>query len=152
VHSFDPTPLAMDYARTHLAQTGVHFHPLGVWHKSTRLKFFAPSNRRHANFSVVDLHGTGSYCESQCERLADIMLSLGHTRIDLLKLDVEGSWMPILDDMLTSNVRPQQLCIEFDSPTSLSKMLRAINSLKGANYRVEWYHNENFLLSRAGEA
>ena len=126
----------------------MRFHPIGIWNEPKTLRFYAPSNREYPNYSVVDLHGTGETIEAECGRLADVMQRLGHERIDLLKIDVEGSWGPILDDMIASGVRPTQLCVEFDSPTSTRKMLRMIRKLEAAGYRVEWFERENFLFSR----
>jgi FkbM family methyltransferase len=147
VHSFDPTPKAKDYAsRENLAEKGVHFHPLGLWNEQKVLRFYAPSNPLYPNYSVVDLHGTAECIEAQCETLEHIMAKFAHRKIALLKLDVEGSWPSILEHLLTSAIRPGQLCVEFDSPTSLAKILRMIRLLKDAGYTVAWFQRENFLF------
>ena len=39
---------------------------------------------------------------------------LGHTHIDLLKLDIEGAENKVLNNMLDDNIFPKYLCIEFD--------------------------------------
>jgi FkbM family methyltransferase len=147
VHSFDPTPRALIYAeQERLGERGVRFHPVGIWNEPKSLRFFAPSNRQHVNYSVVDLHGTGDYIESACERLPDVMRRLGHSELKLLKLDVEGSWRPILDDMIDTGIRPKQLCVEFDSPTSTRKILSMVQKLEHVGYTVVWFERENFLF------
>jgi FkbM family methyltransferase len=152
VHSFDPTPNALTYAQnTNLSTKGITFHPIGVWNEEKTLRFFSPGNTAHANFSVVDLHGTGEFVEAKCERLSWIMQRLGHEEIDLLKLDVEGSWGPILEDMIDSKIFPGQLCVEFDSPTSTRKILSMIRLLARAGYQVAWFNRENFLFVRTSK-
>ena len=122
------------------------FHPIGIPNETTTLRFFAPSNRGYANYSVVDLHGTAEAYAAKCERRCEVVLGLGHRQIDLLKIDIEGAWQPVLEDMIESGVRPRQLCIEFDSPTSVGKMVRMIGKLREVGYRIQWFKRENFLF------
>ena len=48
-------------------------------------------NLRRPNYWTRDIHGTSRYVTAEFHRLKDIMDKLGHDRIDLLKLDIEGS-------------------------------------------------------------
>jgi hypothetical protein len=45
-------------------------------------------------------------------RLATIMQLLGHSRIDVLKLDVEGSEFEAIPDLLASGIAVDQLLVE----------------------------------------
>ena len=42
------------------------------------------------------------------------MENLGHTHIDILKIDIEGSEIVVLNKMLDDQIYPKYLCIEFD--------------------------------------
>lgn len=42
------------------------------------------------------------------------MKEFGHTKIDLLKLDIEGAEIVVLNHMLDQKIYPTYLCIEFD--------------------------------------
>ena len=48
----------------------------------------------------------------QVRRLATIMQTLGHTRLDVLKLDVEGSEFEAVPEILASGIRVDQLLVE----------------------------------------
>ncbi|MEI9995395.1 MAG: FkbM family methyltransferase [Rhizomicrobium sp.] len=147
VHSFDPTPSAIAHmGEIGAAGTGIDFHPWGLWKTNARLRFFAPMNRRHANYSVRDIHATGEYFEAECFTLGTLMERLGHRRIDLLKMDIEGAWRDVLDGMLGDGVLPSILCVEFDTPTSLGKVLRMIARLRGAGLSFIHRNRDNYLF------
>ena len=147
VFSFDPTPRSIEYMRTlPYDRQRLRFMPVGVWNDDVDLRFYAPANRRHANWSVVDLHGTGDYFTATCKRLRTIMREQGHSRIDLLKMDIEGSWYEVLKELLRENIRVSVLCVEFDSPTSLSKLRWAVRELSAIGMCLVHFERENFVF------
>lgn len=46
------------------------------------------------------------------KRLTDIVQELGHSHIDILKIDIEGSEYKILDSILSAPVQIDQILIE----------------------------------------
>ena len=46
--------------------------------------------------------------------IKQIMEENNHTTIDLLKLDIEGAEIKVLEQMVTDKIYPKYLCIEFD--------------------------------------
>ena len=68
------------------------------------------------------------------------MNDLNHTKIDLLKLDIEGSEIDVLNQMLDDKIYPKYLCIEFDlllkrkDPNKLTQKL--VNRLQENNYKI----------------
>ena len=46
--------------------------------------------------------------------IEDIMKTHNHSKIDLLKLDIEGAEVKVLNNMLDNKIYPKYLCIEFD--------------------------------------
>jgi FkbM family methyltransferase len=147
VFSFDPTPRSIDYmvgiCRDH---PGITFLPLGVWNENKTLFFHAPWNEAHANFSIANIHATTSGFSADCRRLSSIMQTLGHSRIDLLKIDIEGSWREVLDDMLLSKVLVSSICVEFDTPTSLFKAVGMIRRLGKAGFVPVLRERDNFVF------
>jgi hypothetical protein len=80
-------------------------------------------------------------------RLASIMKMLGHDRVDLLKMDIEGAEYGVLDDLLASDIIVGQLLVEFHHrwpEVGIDKTKRAIRLLNGAGYRI-------FSVSASGE-
>ena len=67
-----------------------HFHPVGLWSYDGPLAFYAPQNRAHASYSALNLQQTEESIYCDVKRLSSLMSRLGHTRLDLLKMDIEG--------------------------------------------------------------
>ena len=78
------------------------------------------------------------------------MAEHGHDRIDLLKLDVEGAWEPILESMLREGIMPRILVVEFDSPTSIGKVRRMVAHLDEAGFALAHFQGEDFLFVARG--
>jgi hypothetical protein len=63
------------------------------------------------------------------------MRELGHSRIDLLKLDIEGAEYPVLRDIIRSQLDIQQLLVEFHhrfknfSYAMTADMIRELNAV-----------------------
>ncbi len=147
VHGFDPTPRAIRYVEglEHDPERYV-FHPIGIWTEDTTLSFFAPADPDATSHSVYDLGGTGRKFDAPCKTLRTVMKDLGHDRIDLLKMDVEGAWMPIVEWLADEHLTPKVLCIEFDSPTSLARVARARKHLGKLGLRLAHVEKENFVF------
>lgn len=151
VFAFDPTPESIEYMkRVDYDEERLTFEPYGVWSENTTLRFFAPAASGGVNWSVVDLHSTGEYFTAECKTLSTLMAEHGHDRIDLLKLDVEGAWEPILDSMLRDGIRPRILVVEFDSPTSIGKIRRMVARLDKAGFALGHFRGEDFLFVARG--
>jgi len=52
------------------------------------------------------------------------MNELGHSHIDILKMDIEGSEYAALEDMLISGIFPAQLLVEFHHGYEMAGMLK----------------------------
>jgi hypothetical protein len=55
-----------------------------------------------------------NYIEVGVKTLKQTMTELNHSHIDLLKLDIEGCECDVLDQMLTDDIKPKYLSIDFD--------------------------------------
>ena len=63
--------------------------------------------------------------------------------ISLLKMDIEDAEIEVLESMLSSNIFPNQIAIEYDElnfPTkySINKIKSSIENLKKNNYSLKW--------------
>ncbi len=64
---------------------------------------------------------------------------LGHSRIDLLKMDIEGAEYEVLEGLLVSPVKPRQLLIEFHHRfpgIGLKKTVNIIKHLQEVGYKI----------------
>jgi FkbM family methyltransferase len=142
VHSFDPTPTSIAYMERE-NRGRVQFHPWGMLDSDRLVKFYAPANRQHANWFVDNLHGTSDFFEAECLTIKTIMERLGHSSIELLKIDIEGSWGQVLSSMLASGIHPRTICVEFDSPAPLSRVRNMTRALQQAGYVLARRDKEN---------
>lgn len=75
------------------------------------------------------------------------MHELGHDRIDLVKMDIEGAEFSVLDDLVDNNVPVSQLLVEFHhrfQGIGIGKSREAIRKLRSHGYQV-------FHVSPSGE-
>lgn len=112
----------------------------GLWDTKGELKFYKQSNPDYVSQSLVSNMFTGNYDIVSVDTLKNIMGELGHTHIDLLKLDIEGAEIKVLESMIDQKIFPKYLCIEFDlylkgkDDENLTQKL--INKLKCYNYEI----------------
>jgi hypothetical protein len=103
--------------------------------------FAPPKNPLHISHSLLDAAGDGAAerIELQVRRLQTLMAELGHTTLDVLKMDVEGAEYAVLDDLLRGSVRPTQILLEFHHGMHgipLSRTEQALDALAHAGYRI----------------
>jgi FkbM family methyltransferase len=160
VHIFDPTPRALAHYEK-LCEGLVHytrgeeqlrlepslrphftFHPFGLWSKVDTLKFFAPQNALHVSHSVTNLQKTNTYFEAPVERLSVVMEKLGHKKLALLKIDIEGAEYEVLETIIADKIKISVLCVEFDelfhtpNKVVLKRVETAITRLLAAGFRL----------------
>lgn len=147
VYSFDPTPDSVIYMRDLPCDRNLlGFHPVGIWSENTELQLFAPPPGLAASHSLFDLHGSRTAVSVPCKTLATIMKELGHMRLDLLKIDIEGAWHTVLSNILDENIPIGILCVEFDSPTGLRKLRGMLDRLAGCGFSLVHVVREDYVF------
>jgi FkbM family methyltransferase len=143
IHAFDPTPRAITFAEAlQTRRPAFRFSPVGLWKEDTTLTFHAPENPNHVSHSVTALHGERPGFTAPCRRLVTLMRERGHTRIDLLKIDIEGAEYAVLADILASRADVTAICVEFDethTPVDAGwrgRIGAAVASLRAAGYAL----------------
>lgn len=147
VHAFDPTPRSIEWLRSQRLPGQLLFHPYGVADFDGLARFLPPADPAHVSHTLLVRETPWPAIEVPVLRLATIMKQLGHKRIDLLKMDIEGAEYAVLDDLLASGILLNQLLIEFHHrwpQVGPQKTKRAIRSLNSAGYRI-------FHVSASGE-
>jgi FkbM family methyltransferase len=87
---------------------------IGLWNTKTTLKFYKQTNPEYVSQSLVSNMFSQNYDEVKVNTLKNIMIENNHDRIDLLKIDIEGAEIEVLENMLSDNIYPTYLCVEFD--------------------------------------
>lgn len=142
VHAFDPSPESMAWVGTQELPVALHFHAFGVAELDGLLTLRArqsESGGAPVMYSAVDQTRTGPVVEVECLSLATITARLGHSRVSLLKLDVEGAEYGALRSMLASGLRPSQLLVEFHHRfpgLGKAETVNAVQALRAAGYQL----------------
>jgi len=131
VHVFDPTPSSIQLfghleAGEARGAGRITFHPWGL----------GPVSPDPAHARDLTIEGVPCVVKT----LDEIATLLGHTRIDVLKMDVEGGEFPILEDLLKrlllDRYRVDQLMVEFHTvePIQFVAFVHLIDGLDSAGY------------------
>ena len=142
VHAFDPSPECRRWIARQQLPAALHFHPIGVAGKDGTLRLQARETE-HGDapvmYSVMNTGRTGPVVEVECLALTTLVARLGHARIALLKVDVEGAEDDILAGMLAAGLRPAQLLVEFHHRfpgLGRARTESAVAALRAAGYRL----------------
>jgi FkbM family methyltransferase len=140
VFAFDPTPKSIAYVNALNLPKLFRFFPIGIALETGQQKFYLPKNERAVSASTainsfVDANNAITVAMKSWE---DISTELGHSVIDVLKIDIEGAEYEILPAILESKVHVKQFLIEFHDrffeEPCLSK--RTVSLLKEAGYEI----------------
>lgn len=143
VHAFDPTPASITWVQEQQLPPQFVFHDVGISNFDGWLDFYPP--RKADGFHYTQEPGRGSsiaaIVSGKVRRLTTIAGELRHNRIDVLKLDVEGSEFEAVTDILASGISIGQLLVEihYQFPSrSFTDGLDLIDQIKQAGFECFW--------------
>ncbi|HKP59158.1 MAG TPA: FkbM family methyltransferase [Polyangiales bacterium] len=139
VHAFDPTPRSLAWVRSQQLPPQFSVHPFGLADYDGIASFAPPKNPAHVSFNQLAAGRDTSRVELPVRMLSTVMRELGHERLDVLKLDIEGGEYGVLDALGAGSIRPRQILVEFHHQLrgiSVSKTERSLELLAGLGYRI----------------
>ena len=129
--------------------------PFALWTEKTTLKFYLPANPDHVSHSIVNFQNDyatdTAAIEVQSARLGDILAERNLSDLPLLKLDIEGAEIAVVQDMLEQGIYPEQLLIELDelinpSPRSRDNAETVDRRLREHGYICRYFDGISNLL------
>lgn len=140
IHAFDPTPRSIQWLGKQSLPAGFTAYPYAVGAEDGRVKLFVPKNSSHISHSLVVHDGTTrESIEAPMFRLSTLLKQLGHTRIDVLKLDIEGAEYDVLADIARQRIPVKQIAVEFHHnfrSIGKARTRSAIQALKDAGFSI----------------
>jgi FkbM family methyltransferase len=132
----DPSPTGIaTVQREKICEKQLQFMPAGLAGRDDTLNFQNPANPTEGSFRRS---GSSTGLQFHCKSLSTIISELNWTRIDLLKMDIEGSEYEVIHEMLAKRLAVRQLCVEFhygpEFQHNRSEMIQAVFALKKAGY------------------
>lgn len=149
VFCFDPTSLAKNYMKVvEYDKNKIIYNEYGIYKKDGLVKFFLQdaNNSKNSGGSITNLFGNNKFDLLQCYTLSSLMKKNNHNDIDILKLDIEGAAMDVIDNIIEDKIFPRQIVVEFEySETEAvnedhfkiwsQRLKNIINNLKEKKYR-----------------
>ena len=86
----------------------------GLWFEKDSLKFYKPVNEKYVSHTLIEKMYSTNYEIVRVDSIKNIMAEMNHTHIDCLKLDIEGSEIAVLKQMVEDKIYPTIICVEFD--------------------------------------
>ena len=150
VHAFDPTPGTGETLAENSLPDEFRFHPWAVAGEDGTLSLY-PRVRKSGDLSdtmytlVPEPASVDNAIEVPAYTVGSIAKRLDHTKIDLVKMDIEGAEYDVIDGILAGEHRPRQILVEFHHRHAGIKPERteaAVAAMLTAGYQI-FYVSDN---------
>jgi FkbM family methyltransferase len=142
VYAFDPTPISKDWLSKQQLPERFHFFDFGVADYDGFAEFhpfFVDDPTAHDFTILKSIQENERMVKCPVYRMKTIISMFKHQKIDILKMDVEGSEYTVINDILSSNIEVKQLLVEFHhrfENVGLRATDRAIKALNDNGYKI----------------
>ncbi|OHD41258.1 MAG: hypothetical protein A2086_14455, partial [Spirochaetes bacterium GWD1_27_9] len=147
VYGFDPTPKSIQFVKNKNTSSNFHFYQYGIDSKDGFCLFYPPEDPNFVSCSVIEKKETKDKAfEVQMKKFSTIVAELGHKKIDLLKMDIEGGEYSVIEDIIKTSIPIKQILIEFHHrflKNGVQKTKNILNILNNNGFKI-------FAVSKSG--
>lgn len=146
VFGFDPTPKSVEWCSHQNFPDNFQFLSYGIAKKSGVTTFHLPSNPNHVSGSVIDHSKVNrqNQIEVKMKSFEEIQKMLNHQKIEVIKMDIEGSEYEVIDCILQHNIAITQIVVEFHErffANGKIKSKKFIKSMNQKGYKIFAFSN-----------
>jgi FkbM family methyltransferase len=147
IHAFDPTPRVINWiSKSVQYNSNFIFYPYGLFIEDTILNFTLPSDSSHVSLHLSNNNAPSDNQSSlEVRHLKSILNELKLSKIDLMKIDIEGSEFPVINYLIENKIYINQLLVEFHHGLygyTLADTYKAIKVLRSLGYKL-FYISKN---------
>jgi FkbM family methyltransferase len=140
VEGFDPTPAVKHWLSRQTLPEQFHFHAKGIADFDGETSFYLPPREDWISHSLIPAK---QYSRESIRvpilRLRTVMRQMGHEKIDVLKMDIEGAEYAVLDDLVSEKIPVGQILVEFHhrlSSIGTERTRRSLALLEGYGMKI----------------
>ena len=106
------------YDLSSLSSSDITLVSKALWNEETTIKFFYPPQKDHVSCSIINYQNGYStetdHIEVETITLKTLMEDHGIENLPLLKIDIEGAEIEVIEKMVEDKIFPDQLLVEYD--------------------------------------
>ena len=140
VHAFDPTPLSNDWIQKQSTHTNFKFHPYGLSTYDGIANFSLPLDHGVSFTMSLEVESKQEANGEVC-RFKTILNKLGHDKVHIVKLDIEGAEYDVIPELLQEKHGIEQLLVEFHH-----RMIKSKKGLKRTKETIKLIEDAGFSL------
>lgn len=147
VFAFDPTPKSVNWVNKNFSNKNFNFSAIGISKEEGSRLFYLPKNDKHVSGSLEKISTINQEMAVKLDfdTLKNQMKKNNHHKIDLLKMDIEGSEYDVIDSIIPDNIEVNQILVEFHPHLIQNGRKKTKNSIK----KLESYGYKCFARSNS---
>lgn len=105
------------YDLSSLEENQLQLIPMALWNQVSEIELYQPMESGHISHSVLDIQKTSGFKKSvrvKSITVPQIMKDQQIDFIEILKLDIEGAQLEVIQDCFSHEIYPRQIIVEID--------------------------------------
>ncbi len=141
VNMFDPTPKSINWVKKQSLNADFMFFEYGISNETLDVIFYLPVDPKHVSGSMLVQNNVdgGAAVVVHVKSIKEICDQLGHDRIDVLKMDIEGAEYDVIKSLFESKIYVDQILVEFHSRffnDGFERTKQALEMFKKNGYKI----------------